>query len=138
MSDRLTLANALASAIEEAGIPRDKAERVATVIFDAIHHNVVTKADVEASTAALKADAQALRVELRADAQALIAALRDTASKIELTGVRSELAGLRGEMVSVERRLLRRVGGLIVVLIVVVTGVLFAALRYWLPLAWLP
>jgi hypothetical protein len=135
MSDRLALANALANAIEEAGIERAKAERVATVIFDAIHHNVVTKADVEASTAALKADVQALRVELRADAQALLAELRDTATRtrVELTGVRSELAGLRGEMVSVERRLLTRVGGLIVVLIVVVTGVLFAALRHWLP-----
>lgn len=130
MSDRLALANALANAIEEAGIECAKAERVPSVIFDAIHHNVVTKADVEASTAALKADAQALRVELRADAQALIAELRDTATKVELTGVRSELAGLRGEMVSVERRLLTRAVGLIVVL----AGVLFAALRHWLPL----
>ena len=34
MSDRL----ALAHAIEDAGIPRDKAQRVA--IFDAIHDNV--------------------------------------------------------------------------------------------------
>jgi hypothetical protein len=68
-----------------------------------------------------------------ADAQALLAELRDTATKVELTGVRSELAGLRGEMASVERRLLTRVAGLIVVLIVVVTGVLFAALRHWLP-----
>jgi hypothetical protein len=40
-------------------------------------------------------------------------------------------------MVSVERRLLRRVGGLIVALIITVAGVLFAALRHWLPLAWL-
>jgi hypothetical protein len=68
---------------------------------------------------------------------ALLAELRDTATKVELTGVRSELAGLRGEMVSVERRLLRRVGGLIVALIITVAGVLFAALRHWLPLAWL-
>ena len=44
MSDRLALANA----IEDAGIPRAKAERVASVIFDAIHDNVATKADVPA------------------------------------------------------------------------------------------
>jgi hypothetical protein len=44
MSDRLALANA----IEDAGIPRDKAQRVASVIFDAIHDNVATKADVPA------------------------------------------------------------------------------------------
>jgi hypothetical protein len=44
MSDRLALANA----IEDAGIPRDKVQRVASVIFDAIHDNVATKADVQA------------------------------------------------------------------------------------------
>ena len=50
MSDRLALANA----IEEAGIPRAKAERVASVIFDAIHDNVATKADVQAGMASLR------------------------------------------------------------------------------------
>jgi len=43
MSDRLALANA----IEDAGIPRAMAERVASVIFDAIHDNVATKADLD-------------------------------------------------------------------------------------------
>jgi hypothetical protein len=42
MSDRLALANA----IEDAGIERAKAVRVASVIFDAIRGNVATKADV--------------------------------------------------------------------------------------------
>jgi hypothetical protein len=42
MSDRLALANA----IEEAGIERDKAQRLASVIFDTIHNNVATKADI--------------------------------------------------------------------------------------------
>ena len=49
MSDRL----ALADAIEDAGIPRDKAQRVASVIFDAIDDNVATKADVQAEATAL-------------------------------------------------------------------------------------
>ena len=44
MSDRLALSNA----IEEAGIPRDKAQRLASVIFDAIHTSVATKADLVA------------------------------------------------------------------------------------------
>jgi ethanolamine utilization protein EutP (predicted NTPase) len=44
MSDRLALSNA----IEEAGIPRDKAQRLASVIFEAIHTSVVTKADLAA------------------------------------------------------------------------------------------
>ena len=44
MSDRLALANA----IEDAGIERAKAERIATVIFDVIHENVATKADLQA------------------------------------------------------------------------------------------
>jgi hypothetical protein len=42
MTDRLSLANALA----EAKIKRSAAERIATEIFDAIHDNVATKADL--------------------------------------------------------------------------------------------
>ena len=42
MSDRLALSNA----IEDAGIERHKAQRLASVIFDAIHDNVATKADL--------------------------------------------------------------------------------------------
>jgi hypothetical protein len=80
MSDRLTLAHA----IEDAGIERSKAERMASVIFDAIHDNVATKADV---------------------------------------------AAVRADLTLVEHRLLTRLGGLMVVLV----GVLFAALRYWPP-----
>jgi hypothetical protein len=49
MSDRLALANA----IEDAGIERS-IERVASVIFDAIHDNVATKADVQAGMASLR------------------------------------------------------------------------------------
>jgi len=47
-TDRLSLANAL----EAANIDRSAAERIATEIYDAIHDNVATKADL----AALKAD----------------------------------------------------------------------------------
>ena len=49
-SDRL----ALADAIEDARISREKAARIATVIVDAIHDNVATKADVQASEASLR------------------------------------------------------------------------------------
>ena len=54
MSDRLALANA----IQDAGIERDKAERLATVIFNAIHDNVATKADVQASEASVRSQLQ--------------------------------------------------------------------------------
>ena len=66
MSDRVTLADA----IEDAGIPRDKAQRVASVIFDAIHDNVATKADVQASEAALKSELQALRHDVQGNGAA--------------------------------------------------------------------
>ncbi len=79
-ADRL----ALAHAFEDAGIVRDKAERVASAIFDAINDNVATKADIA-------------RVELRLDL--------------------------------VEHRLMTRLGGLVVVMV----GLLFAALHYWPP-----
>jgi hypothetical protein len=66
MSDRLALANA----IEDAGIERSKAERVASVIFDAIHDNVATKADVQASEATLRGEIAAVRTEItRLDAK---------------------------------------------------------------------
>ena len=84
MTDRLSLTNALT----EANIERQKAERIATEIFDAIHDNVATKQDL-----------QLLRGELEA--------------KIDL----------------VRHQLITRLGSLMVVLL----GLLFAALHYWPP-----
>jgi hypothetical protein len=46
MSDRLTLAHAF----EDAGIARDKAEGLATAIFDAIRENVATKQEIDLQT----------------------------------------------------------------------------------------
>jgi hypothetical protein len=43
LTDRLSLSNALA----DANIDRKAAERIATEIFDAIHDNVATKADLQ-------------------------------------------------------------------------------------------
>jgi hypothetical protein len=80
MTDRLSLTNALA----DANIDRPKAERIATVIFDAIHDNVATKQDLQALEA-----------------------------KLEL----------------VKHQLITRLGGLVVV----IAGLLFAALHYWPP-----
>ena len=50
MTDRLSLANALA----DAKIERSAAERIATEIFDPIHDNVATKADVQRLEAAMR------------------------------------------------------------------------------------
>jgi len=80
LTDRLSLTNALA----DANIDRQKAERIATEIFDAIHDNVATKQDLQALEA-----------------------------KLEL----------------VKHQLITRLGGLMVVL----AGLLFAALHYWPP-----
>jgi hypothetical protein len=55
MTDRLSLTNALA----DANIDRQRAERIATEIFDAIHDNVATKQDLELVRADLR------EVELR-------------------------------------------------------------------------
>jgi hypothetical protein len=102
MSDRLTLANA----IEDAGIERAKAERVASVIVDIIHDTVATKADIS---------------ELRGEIHQAETTLRGEIRQVE--------TGLRGEMALIEHRLLTRLGGLAVVL----AGLLFAALHYWPP-----
>jgi hypothetical protein len=102
MSDRLALANA----IEDAGIERGKAQRVASVIFDAIHDNVARKVDVLASETALRADIQALRHDIDA----------------KITGVLADLA-------LIEHRLMTRLGGLAVVL----SGIIITVLHYWQP-----
>jgi hypothetical protein len=98
MSDRLALSNA----IEDAGIERAKAERIASTIVDLIHDNVATKADV----AGVSADLRRTEVALTAD-----------------------IAAVDAKLTLVEHRLLTRLGGLVVV----ASGVLFAALRYWPP-----
>jgi hypothetical protein len=58
LTDRLSLTNALA----DANIDRQKAERIATEIFDAIHDNVATKQDLEL----VRADLRELELRLQA------------------------------------------------------------------------
>jgi predicted nucleic acid-binding Zn-ribbon protein len=116
MSDRLTLANA----IEDAGIERAKAERMASVIFDAIHDNVSTKGDLQAAKAELKADI----ATVRNDVQAVKAEL-----KADIAAVRNDVQAVRAEVALIEHRLITRLGGMIVV----TAGALFAAIHYWPP-----
>jgi hypothetical protein len=59
MSDRLTLA----LAIEDAGIERTKAERIASTIVDLIHDNVATKADISE----LRGEIRRVETSLRGD-----------------------------------------------------------------------
>ncbi len=103
MTDRLSLTNALA----DANIDRQKAERIATEIFDAIHDNVATKADV----AMVQSDLQRVEVAMKADLQALeqrmLLRFAETDARID--------------------RVVIRLGSLMVVQ----TGLLFAALHYW-------
>jgi hypothetical protein len=118
MSDRL----ALATAIEDAGIERAKAVRIASVIWDAIHDNVATKSDLEAVRADLKADIAALRRDLLGTELSL---------KADVAAVRVDLEAtersLKAQIDLVEHRLLTRLGGLAVVL----AGLLFTALHLW-------
>jgi hypothetical protein len=131
MADRLTLAHA----IEDAGIERTRAEALAGAILEAIHDNVATKVDIrelrgdtKELRSELKADIEGLRAETKADIQQLRSEL-----KADIQEVRSEVAqmatNLRAEMALLEHRLLTRLGGLIVVLL----GLLFAALHAWPP-----
>jgi hypothetical protein len=105
MSGRLRLANA----IEDAGIERGKAER--TVIIDVIHDSVATKADI----ASVRGELAAMKGELKGDIAALKMEIAAVSAKVDL----------------IEHRLLTRLGGLMIV----VGGVLFAALHYWPPVA---
>ena len=107
---------ALARAIEDAGIPRDKAQRLASVIYDAIHDNVVTKADIAPLATKVEAVGADVRSVVRAELQAV---------RTEVQGARTEL---KGDIALIENRL-TRLGALIVVAV----GVLLAALHYWAP-----
>ncbi len=109
MADRLTLTRAF----ESAGLASGVAERVATEIYDAIHENVATKADISA----LRAEMNALSAEVKADINALRAEMK------------ADINALRAEMREIEQRLVIRLGAGAVVLI----GLLFTALHYWPP-----
>jgi hypothetical protein len=102
MSDRLALANA----IEDAGIERGKAERVASVIFDAIHDNVATKADVQASEAAIRG---------------LLAS--------EVTRLDTRMERLDAKVEMLAARTFNRLGAVMAV----IATLLFAALHAWPP-----
>jgi hypothetical protein len=131
LSDRL----ALAHAIEEAGIPRDAAESVATAIARFVEGSAATKADVQALGADLKAEIARTEATLRGEIAQTRAEL-----KADVVGVRSLLASEVGRLdTRIERldatvkaqpnAIMLRLGTLMVVL----TGIVLAALRYWPP-----
>ena len=87
MADRLSLTRAF----EGAGLDSTAAERIATEIYDAIHENVATKADIAA--------------------------------------VRADLAPVKADLERQIDRIVVRLGALVVI----VAGLLFAALHQWPP-----
>jgi hypothetical protein len=120
VSDRLALANA----IEDAGIPRDKAERVASVIFDAIHDNVATKADVQASEAAIRGDLRTVEAALRSEIVAVRSALASETARLD-----TRIERLDAKVEQIGSRTFNRLGSLMVVL----SGIIIAAMHYWPP-----
>jgi hypothetical protein len=124
MSDRL----ALVEAIEGAGIERAKAERVASVIFDAIHDNVATKADVQASEAVLRHELAAQIGGLRAELKSDIMGVRSVLAS-EIGRVDTRIERLDATVKAQPNAIMLRLGTLMVVL----TGIILAALRYLPP-----
>ena len=116
MTDRLSLANALA----DAKIERSAAERIATEIFEAIHDSVATKSDIER----LETQIAGLRAEIKSDLRELELRLGARIDRLEM---RIDRVDQRIELI--EHRLLIRLGGLMVVLL----SLLFGALRYLPP-----
>jgi hypothetical protein len=113
MSDRL----ALAHAIEDAGIERSKAENVASVIARFVEGNVATKADVQASEAALRGAIQASEASVRALLASETARLDTRIERLDATAKAQPNA------------IMLRLGTLMVVL----SGIVLAALHYWPP-----
>ena len=106
MSDRL----ALTEAIEAGGIERAKATRIASVIFDAIHQHVATKADLEASAASLRA-------EMKGGFARIAGSLGETDGKIARQDVAIER--LRSSLRELESRLTVRLGGIVAVAVAI-------------------
>jgi predicted nucleic acid-binding Zn-ribbon protein len=105
VADRLTLTRAF----EGAGLKSDDAERIATEIYDAIHDNVATKADLKNEVAAVRGD------------------LRELEQRLEV-----RFANIDVRFEKLERRIdqmVIRLGALAVV----IAGLLFAALQRWPP-----
>jgi hypothetical protein len=124
MSDRLALANA----IEDAGIERSKAERVASVIFDAIHDNVATKADVQASEAVLRHELATQIGSIRAELKSDIMGVRSVLAS-EIARLDTRIDRLDATVKAQPNAIMLRLGTLMVVL----TGIILAALRYLPP-----
>ncbi len=116
MSDRLTLSNAF----EDAGIERNKAERIASTIFNAIHDNVATKVDI----LMVRTDIEKLSDATKAES----VAIRSDLGKLAMS-LRGEIAAIRGEVALLEQRMLVRLGGMMVVAV----GVILTAIRYLHP-----
>jgi hypothetical protein len=85
MTDRLSLTNALT----DANIERQKAERIATEIFDAIHDNVATKQDLQHAVSDLQHAVSDLeqRMQLRFAELEHRLTLRSGSVMVVLTGV---------------------------------------------------
>jgi hypothetical protein len=131
MSDRLTLAEA----IEDAGIDRAKAVRIATVIVDTTRQTVATKADLEASVGSVRADFAELRADMRTESSGLRADFATFRGEVRADSAR--LDGGQGRILErmdgMQNRLLIRLGSGLGSLIVVAIGALFWALQHWPP-----
>jgi hypothetical protein len=79
MTDRHTLIRAL----ERSGMRPEAAEEVGTVIYDAIHDNVATRADLQRVEGGLRADLERVEAALRADLQRVEAGLRAELERVE-------------------------------------------------------
>ena len=120
MTDRLSLTNALA----DANIDRQKAERIATEIFDAIHENVATKADIDR----LGTRIDQVESSLKTDMAAVRAEMRELELRLEARVDQVE-SGLKELELRLEVRIDRivvRLGSVMVVLV----GIILAAIRY--------
>jgi FKBP-type peptidyl-prolyl cis-trans isomerase (trigger factor) len=120
LADRLTLTRAF----EDGGIKRDAAERIATEILDSIHENVVTKADLRLLEQQLDRRFEQLdqKFERRFEQldQKFERCFEQLDQKFEL------------RLEQVDRRIDRTVVRL-GALVVIVVGLLFAALQRWPP-----
>ena len=120
MSDRLALADAIA----DAGISRDKATRIASVIFDAMQQSVATKADVQASEALVRSELFGLRADMAAGDAAIRADMHTGFARQDVAMER-----LRSSVGEMENRITLRLGGIVAAGVAIIV----AAQHFWPP-----
>jgi hypothetical protein len=116
-----------AKRLRESGVSQEHAEAHAEAAREFVMGELVTRYDLEMSTAVLRRDLEAAIAALRRDMEASLAALRRD-MEASIAALRSDMetamAGLRRDMDRLELRLTVRLGGMMAVAVAILAAIM--------------